>query len=249
MQEDGATEATHGDGPYDEWPDTVKGGLHIKRTLPNGSSVVEKRKQVSLVLFSGGIDSTYSLIKLLSESDDEIVAHHVHLRNREGRHRAEAEACRKIVEYCKSRFRDFQYIETALERQRHAYFGLDILSVVFEAGFVHKSFQAIAGYPVDRWTLGFCTEERLERREDPDRVERFGHIMNLMHGACYPLDPPRFFQLPVLSKAAQIDYLGPTLTAMCWTCRRPVPKSTGGFAECGKCKTCLVMKTVRTSHD
>ena len=36
----------------------------------------------SLVLWSGGLDSTYSLVRLLASTEDEIYAHHVHLNVR-----------------------------------------------------------------------------------------------------------------------------------------------------------------------
>ena len=34
-----------------------------------------------LVMFSGGIDSTHSLVELLRETDDEVLVHHIHLVN------------------------------------------------------------------------------------------------------------------------------------------------------------------------
>lgn len=39
-----------------------------------------------LVLCSGGIDSTYQLVKMMRETDDIIVVHRVHMINPEGRH-------------------------------------------------------------------------------------------------------------------------------------------------------------------
>ena len=42
----------------------------------------------TLVMFSGGIDSTAMLVKLLTQDADELRVHHVHLVNREGRDRA-----------------------------------------------------------------------------------------------------------------------------------------------------------------
>ena len=36
-------------------------------------------------MFSGGLDSTAMLVKLLAESDDELRVHHIHMANQEGR--------------------------------------------------------------------------------------------------------------------------------------------------------------------
>ena len=44
----------------------------------------------SLILFSGGVDSTYVLAQKLRETDEIIIAHHIHLVNSEQRHKAEA---------------------------------------------------------------------------------------------------------------------------------------------------------------
>lgn len=46
----------------------------------------------TLVMFSGGIDSTAMLVKLLTEGTDELRVHPIHMQNREGRDAAEA-AC------------------------------------------------------------------------------------------------------------------------------------------------------------
>ena len=43
----------------------------------------------TLVMFSGGIDSTAMLVKLLAEGSDELRVHHIRMVNREQRHFAE----------------------------------------------------------------------------------------------------------------------------------------------------------------
>ncbi len=237
----------HGDGRYDEWPTTVKGNMMQSARTPDGQVVVSRRKQVSLVLFSGGIDSTYTLMSLLADSEDEIVAHHIHLKNREGRHNAEAAACDAIIRYLKDRHRPFHYVQSGLDRRRFDSFGLDVFSVAFEAGFLNRSFSTTRGFPIDRWTMGFCLEEREERQDDPFRAERFGHILSLIEASSFPLDPPRFFQLPLLRKKTQIERMGRDLTDLCWTCRTPIAQPDGRFTECGECKTCVLMEEIR--HD
>ena len=46
-----------------------------------------------IVMWSGGIDSTFKLAYLLKETEYQVHAHHVHIVNREGRSQAEPAAC------------------------------------------------------------------------------------------------------------------------------------------------------------
>jgi len=50
----------------------------------------------TLVMFSGGLDSTAMLVKLLAESADDLHVHHIRMLNREGRDRAEQRAVEAI---------------------------------------------------------------------------------------------------------------------------------------------------------
>src|SRR5215207_319822 len=61
----------------------------------------------TLVMFSGGVDSTAMLVRLLAESSDELRVHHIRMLNREGRDRAEGRAVEAIVAYCRARYRAF----------------------------------------------------------------------------------------------------------------------------------------------
>lgn len=231
----------------------IEGRVRVA-TGDDGALVINRgRPRVSLVTLSGGIDSVYTLVKLLRETDDVILAHHVHMMNREGRHRIEAERTAKIVAYCKNTFRDFHYTESAVDRRQLYSFGIDTITVAQETGSVCKSFTRDTGLLVDRWLIGFCIEEKQERDEDPDgesrRRDRLRHRLNAVAASCYPLDPPEFEVLDVISKLEEIEYIGPELTAMCWTCRTPIYADDihEDPVECGECSTCLVMAKVRES--
>ena len=39
-------------------------------------------KDKTVVLWSGGVDSTGALYKILKDYDDDVVAHHIHFKNR-----------------------------------------------------------------------------------------------------------------------------------------------------------------------
>jgi len=71
-------------------------------------------------MLSGGVDSVAVLKQLLEETDDKVYAHHIHLKNNEGRnntkrYKAEAKALKKIVPYMKRNFRDFHYSESTID--------------------------------------------------------------------------------------------------------------------------------------
>ena len=69
----------------------------------------------TLVMFSGGLDSTAALYKLLTGSEDDLHVHHVHLVNRDGRARAERDAVQAVLAWCRANCRPFSYSESALD--------------------------------------------------------------------------------------------------------------------------------------
>ncbi len=188
-------------------------------------------RRSTLVMVSGGVDSVWTLMRLLRDTDDEIFAHHVHFINEEGRHEAEAAACRALVPELR-KIRPFQWSETAIDHRNMRWFGFDIMGVGFEAGICAHSFHRARGRPMDRWTIGTCAEEGHD-------AARFVHVEAALAANCYPNPAPPFFLLPPVPKAQEIAELGP-LARLCWTCRRPLRRE-GGWAECGACKTCKLM--------
>ena len=199
-------------------------------------------KKIGLILFSGGIDSTYVLAQKLRETDDTIIAHHVHMVNFENRHKAEAEACRAIVDYCQTNYRDFQYSETLVNRSTMKTPGFDVLTVSFEAGIVSSNIMIQLGRVPDYWTMGLNKEE-YEEVSDVS-AGRLDHMIAACAAGCFPNKPPEYVRPVIQPKRELIEYMGPELSQLCWTCRKPV-ETENGFAECGKCKTCKLMKQVR----
>ncbi|MBL8582116.1 MAG: hypothetical protein JNL61_07825 [Rhizobiaceae bacterium] len=199
------------------------------------------RRRATLVMFSAGIDSTYTLVRLLQETDDEIYAHHVHMVNVENRHEVEARRSRAIAEHCMKTIRKFHYSETSIDHRNMRWFGYDIISVGFEAGIVAHSFHMARKRPMDRWTIGTCEEEGHDE-------ERFAHVLAACAANCYPTPPPAFFLLPLIPKAEEIAYLPRPVVELCWTCRRPVAQADGPPAECGTCKTCKLMLKIRAER-
>ncbi|WP_350335260.1 hypothetical protein [Coralliovum pocilloporae] len=200
-----------------------------------------RRKRASLIMFSGGIDSTYALKRMLNDTDDDILVHHIHLINIEGRHKAEARSCAAIVDHLKATTRDFFYTECTIDRSRFRAFGMDVVTAAFEAGIVASSFFRERGYMADRWTTGACLDE-IENSGVEDEKQRLEAMLMAVDINCRPNPSPKYFQLPYIRKKDQIAYLGPELTQMCWTCRTPIANEDGTFEACGECKTCKLMQ-------
>ena len=87
----------------------------------------------TLVMFSGGLDSTAMLVKLLAESAEELRVHHIRMANRENRAEAEQAAAERIVAWCRSRYRLFRYSESGLDFSGMEAIPIDYLSIAFVA--------------------------------------------------------------------------------------------------------------------
>ena len=59
-------------------------------------------------MFSGGVDSTAMLVKLLAGSDEPLRVHHIHMANQERRDAAERRAVEAILAYCRKHYRPFR---------------------------------------------------------------------------------------------------------------------------------------------
>ena len=87
----------------------------------------------TLVMFSGGLDSTAMLVKLLTEGAEELRVHHIRMANREGRDRAESRAVESILTYVRARHRAFRYSESALDFSELEAIPIDYLSIAYVA--------------------------------------------------------------------------------------------------------------------
>ena len=185
-------------------------------------------------MFSGGLDSTAMLVKLLAEPReemrDELRVHHIRMVNRENRHLAEQRAVEAIVAHCRARYRPFRYSESALDFRDLEAIPIDYLSIAFVACQV-----AIDTPGCDRIAVGSLASDT----DIANRSARQKRVFDEMY-ACYrarKLGEPRVewitpvFDMP---KAALAAMLSPELLNLTWSCRRPVE----GFRACGVCKAC-----------
>jgi len=181
-------------------------------------------------MFSGGIDSTAMLVKLLAESDEELRVHHIHLVNQERRDTAERRAVDAILAYCRKHYRPFRYSESSLDFQALEAIPIDYVSIAFVACQV-----AIDTPRCTRIAVGsLAADTDIENRSLRQR-----RVFDEMY-ACYRArklgEPKVEWIYPVYDqpKSALVAALPRALLDLTWSCRRPLP---GGRA-CGACKAC-----------
>lgn len=198
--------------------------------------------KTTLIMFSGGIDSTYLLKKTLTETDDIVLAHHIHLMNGERRDQAEAEACKNIKAYCQREFREFFYSESTINRRDMAAYGFDAMTCAFEAGVAAINFGQMYGHFPDEVMLGYCWEDTQAEHITEERKNYQRLVMEAGQHP-YPDGPPAYVWQDPVPKQEMIHYLGTDLLDMCWSCRTP-RVSQGQFRACGNCFACEFMKTM-----
>src|SRR5262245_47388599 len=195
----------------------------------------------TLVMFSGGLDSTAMLVKLLAgpkeEMREELRVHHIHMVNREARDRAEQRAVEAIVAYCRAHYRPFRYSESALDFSGLEAIPIDYLSIAFVACQV-----AIDTPGCNRVAIGALAADT----DIANRSARQKRVFDELY-ACYRArklgEPHVEWTYPVFDtpKAELAAGLPEGLLNLTWSCRRPVE----GFYPCGTCKACLVRHGLR----
>jgi 7-cyano-7-deazaguanine synthase in queuosine biosynthesis len=193
----------------------------------------------TLVMFSGGLDSTAMLVKLLTQSEDALRVHHIRMLNREMRAQAEGHAAARIVAWCRQRYRPFQYSESGLDFTALEAIPIDYLSIAYVACQV----------AIDTPRCERIAVASLSRDTDiVNRSRRQREVFDAMY-ACYRArklgEPKVEWVYPVYdcSKAEVAAMLPPELARQTWSCRRPVA-APGGWAPCGACKACLARSGV-----
>ena len=191
----------------------------------------------TLVMFSGGIDSTAMLVKLLTEGTDELRVHHIHMQNREGRDAAEQRAVNSILSWCQEHYRPFRYSESGLDFRALEAIPIDYLSIAFVACQV-----AIDTPGCNRVAVGALAADT----DIVNRSARQQRVFQEMY-ACYRArklgEPSVEWLFPVydVAKDELAAALPQALVDLTWSCRRPLE----GFRPCGTCKACRVRQDLR----
>lgn len=189
----------------------------------------------TLLMFSGGLDSTAALVRLLTETRDDLRVHHIRMQNREGRADAEQAAVESIVEWCGKRFRSFRFSQSGLDFSGLQAIPIDFISVAYVACQV-----AIDTPGCNRIAVGTLARDLDEIKRSVCAMQR--RVFAPMY-ECYRArklgEPVIEWIYPVyaLTKPQIAGLLGPDLRSLTWSCRRPV-RTPGGHEPCGNCKPC-----------
>ncbi len=205
------------------------------------------RKIRSLVMWSGGLDSTYALARLLQETTDEVYAHHIHLnaprddaKSRSRRCEFEAQAISRLVVPLKSRFRSFEYSESRADLTAFACFARDTTSAMFFAAQLAMS----RGFtPFDRILVGVDDEDpRWRPGTELYALRRM--LMNRILRAVWESEeiPYLYVFYPRPSRADAFAYLGQELAPLTVSCRHPEAGGLGfgdhALHPCNACAKC-----------
>lgn len=190
-----------------------------------------------LLMFSGGIDSTFLLYYYLTETDLPIHVHHISLRYPQlQRWKMEDPAVQKIMEHCLNHYRDFTYSESRFDMSRMNLVGSDQYLQLLVASKVGPNL------PGDKVTLalGHCPED-FDSPEDIETARKPGVWSALLKSEKYTKKLNPVLARPILdlnmSKGDVCQKIPVGLLRHCWSCRRPDFVGEIGL-PCGECKTC-----------
>jgi 7-cyano-7-deazaguanine synthase in queuosine biosynthesis len=195
------------------------------------------RSKRTLVMLSGGIDSTAALWHVLNRPNDygQVHVHHINIQNIEARWRAEAVAVKSVLQYMRDNApASFTHSESTINTPR---FGTNFL-------YDTETLNFMTGYMTSRDPLinkviigGTATDFAMGASQS---VERGRAIHNSFHPnikdhSTKVKEYPHFR----LTKKQVYETLPPELAVLTWSCRTP-HYADGKPIECGRCKTCLL---------
>lgn len=185
-----------------------------------------------LAMYSGGLDSLGMVYKLLTDpayKDYRIHIHHVHNKNIENRHRAEALAVDIALKELTALGFKFEYSEseigTVVYNKQYMF---DSDSMNFFAGYV-----CFANPNIVKVAMGMQANDGNHALEE--RRVRANKIL----AAFTPVE--KIYPVLNLSKHEIYDSLPENLRNKFWSCRQPVYNEKN-IAPCGKCDTCVKLK-------
>jgi 7-cyano-7-deazaguanine synthase in queuosine biosynthesis len=189
-------------------------------------------QQIILAMYSGGLDSLGMVYKLLTEDeykDYRIHIHHVHNKNVENRHKAEALAVNIALKELKRLSFEFDYTESEIGTSPFGqHFMYDTDTMNFFAGYVCS-----VNPNITKVAMGMQANDYSQRLEE--RRIRGNKILLAFTAA------EKIYPVLDLTKREIYEMLPDSLRNMFWSCRRPV-YTEKNIAPCGRCDTCCKLK-------
>jgi 7-cyano-7-deazaguanine synthase in queuosine biosynthesis len=185
-------------------------------------------KAKTLIMFSGGLDSTGVLWKLI-HTDKDLYVHHLYLANKENRAEAEDKAVKSIIEYIK-KIRDFSYSESYHEYPSYnGSFMWDSDLYNFIAGTICLSVKEIEEVAIGRTKSDAGSQIN-------NRAARGTKIFE-----SFDTGARKVFPVKDMTKKEIYDMLPEDLRKLTWSCRTPIYLEND-IKKCGKCKACNELK-------
>jgi 7-cyano-7-deazaguanine synthase in queuosine biosynthesis len=189
-------------------------------------------KPTILAMYSGGLDSLGMVYKLLTETqyaDYRIHIHHVHNKNIENRHRAEAIAVEHAIRELRRLGYKFVYSESEIGTPAFGdHFMFDTDSMNFFAGYV-----ASVNPDITKVAIGMQAHDANHSLEE--RRIRANKILSAF------TDAEKIYPVMDMSKREIYDMLPVSLRDLFWSCRVPQYSETT-ISSCGRCNTCVTLK-------
>jgi 7-cyano-7-deazaguanine synthase in queuosine biosynthesis/organic radical activating enzyme len=215
----------------------------------------ESQKDKTIILWSGGCDSTAALYKVLNDYDDEVIAHHINFKNHENRWQAEKESINKMLPWLRKNVRDFEYSESSIEIDLN-HIGWDVMHSMYMSGVVianeklrknNANEYGTTQYKRHKLILGINAEDFQSEQWDSWRLNS-SNILSMMSNMQNPKesqDIPYLWQLLGKHTKQEVwNILPEFLKKNVWGCRRPLNEENK-WVECGKCVTCNDLNKVR----
>jgi len=181
-------------------------------------------------MFSGGLDSTATLKLILTETKNEVIAHHISIRMWPPRWMPEDESSDKCLAYFKDHYRQFTVSKSLFSVDECPGRVNSVALVAALGALCARSFKAnvvVTGHKKDD-TLFASTPQEWQKRRDVE-----SSFLNLLF-------PSACWTYPIIdwSKEQLKNYLEPELFKLTWSCRREWVDEKGHFVHCGRCFAC-----------
>jgi len=210
-------------------------------------------KPVILCMFSGGLDSTGVLWKLLTAPEYQsyrIHVHHINMVNIERRGRAEKKACMALLQAFRNMGHDFDYTENTIEANflkapLFTRFMFDSDVTHFLAANIFEGRRAIRHVAFGLTKDDVFAEPEKANANLVARWKRSAMIFQAALAMTPEAERPRLLRPVInLTKKEIWQQLPESVRSHIWWCRRPVWLSENSFRSCEKCKTCKQMQTL-----